>query len=227
MDTEREGRALAQLARRDLLRTLAVGGVAVAGGVVFESTPAAATPAASSAQNQIMIIRHAEKPPDSGKPYGITPDGTKDDHSLTVAGWTRAGALVELFAPDNGQYPAGLRKPDRIYASGGSGNGLRPIQTVTPLAAKMNYKLDTKYGKGDEKGLAKEITQLSGTTLVSWEHENIQDIIAQLGTVSPKPPGSWPDARFDMVWVFVGGPSSWTFSQVPELLLAGDSSTPL
>lgn len=221
---------MAELARRDLLRTLAVGGVAVASGAAFGSVltaPADAAPAAKSAQNLIMMIRHGEKPPDSGKPYGITPDGTEDDHSLTVAGWTRAGALVGLFAPDNGEVPAGLRKPDRIYASGAGEKGQRPIQTVTPLAAKLNYKLDTDYGKGDEKKLAAEIAKLSGTTLVSWEHEQMPDIIAALGTVSPAPPSSWPDNRYDMVWVFAGGPSSWTFSQVPQLLLAGDSSKPL
>jgi hypothetical protein len=210
---------------------LAVGGVAVASGAALGSVlaaPADATPAAAeSTPNLIMMIRHAEKPPDSGKPYGITPDGTQDDHSLIVAGWTRAGALVGLFAPDNGKVPAGLRKPDRIYASGAGEKGQRPIQTVTPLAAKLNYKLDTDYGKGDEKKLAAEIVKLSGTTLVSWEHEQMPAIIAALGKVSPAPPSSWPDARYDMVWVFAGGPSSWTFSQVPQLLLAGDSSKPL
>ena len=218
---------MVELARRDLLRTLAAGGVAVASGVALGSVLSAPAGATPSAQNLIMIIRHAEKPPDSGKPYGITPDGTKDSHSLTVAGWTRAGALVELFAPDNGILPAGLAKPDRIYASGAGENGQRPIQTVTPLAAKLNYDLDTDYGKGDESKLAAEIATLSGTTLVSWEHEDIPDIVAALGTVTPAPPDSWPDARFDMVWVLAGGPASWTFRQVPQLLLAGDSSTPL
>lgn len=215
---------MAGLARRELLRTLAVGGVAVASGAGFAAAPANAAPAAG---NLIMIIRHAEKPPDSGKPYGITPDGTKDPHSLTVAGWSRAGALVGLFAPDDGRLPAGLRKPDRIYASGAGEKGQRPIQTVTPLAAKLGYQLDTDYGKGDENALAEQIRTLSGSTLVSWEHENIPAIVAALGPVSPTPPGSWPDGRFDMVWVFAGGPGGWTFSQVPELLLAGDSSTPL
>ena len=218
---------MAELARRDLLRTLAVGGVAVASGAAFGSVLGAPAGAAPAAQNLIMIIRHAEKPPDSGKPYGITPDGTKDDHSLTVAGWTRAGALVELLAPDNGELPAGLRKPDRVYASGAGEKGQRPIQTVTPLTAKLGYDLDTDYGEGDEQDLAKEIAGLSGTTLVSWEHEDIPTIVAALGTVSPAPPSSWPDDRFDMVWVLAGGPGSWTFSQVPQLLLAGDSSTPL
>ncbi|HEX3779923.1 MAG TPA: histidine phosphatase family protein [Pseudonocardiaceae bacterium] len=224
---------MAELARRDLLRTLAVGGVAVAAGTVLGELPANATKApqtttaAQAGDALIMIVRHAEKPTDSGKPYGVTPDGTKDDHSLTVTGWTRAGALVELFAPDNGVLPAGLRTPDRIYASGAGEKGQRPIQTVTPLAAKLNYDLDTDYGEGDEKDLAAEIVTLSRTTLVSWEHEHIPTIVAALGTVTPAPPSSWPDERFDMVWVFAGGPSSWTFSQVPQLLLAGDSSTPL
>jgi hypothetical protein len=229
---------MAGLARRDLLRTLAVGGVAVTSGLVFGELPVNATEAANATQasagsNLVMIIRHAEKPPDSGKPYGVTTDGEQDDHSLIVAGWSRAGALVELFAPANGTpptglvMPTGLVVPTAIYASGAGEQGQRPIQTVTPLADRMGIALNTDYGKGDESALAATISGLTGATLVCWEHGEIPDIISALGTVSPQPPDSWDSSRFDLVWTLTGGPSNWTFNQVPQLLLAGDSTDPI
>jgi hypothetical protein len=47
----------------------------------------------------ITLIRHAEKPPKAGTPYGITPDGHQDVNSRTSVGWQRAGGLVSLFTP--------------------------------------------------------------------------------------------------------------------------------
>lgn len=48
-------------------------------------------------------------------------------------------------------------------------------------------------------------------------------IARQLGTVHPTPPKMWPEDRFDVVWVFTRRKDhSWTFTQVPQLLLAGD-----
>ena len=84
----------------------------------------------------IMVIRHAEKPlHPSGSPHGVNPDGREDPHSLTVTGWIRAGALVELFAPSRGGPPAELRRPDTIYVSAYAGGySKRSMQTVTPLA---------------------------------------------------------------------------------------------
>lgn len=40
----------------------------------------------------LMVVRHAEKPPDSGNPRDIDADGDNDKHSLVVTGWARAGA---------------------------------------------------------------------------------------------------------------------------------------
>ena len=64
----------------------------------------------------IMILRHAEKPK-SGRPHGIDFDGVHDHNSLTVAGWVRAGAMVELFAPVTREPAPGLRRPDAIYGT--------------------------------------------------------------------------------------------------------------
>ncbi|PNE11458.1 MAG: hypothetical protein CR217_08855 [Beijerinckiaceae bacterium] len=35
-------------------------------------------------------------------------------------------------------------------------------------------------------------------------------------------PQYWPLDRFDLVWVFHKRDGTWTFTQVPQLLLAGD-----
>ena len=59
-----------------------------------------------------MIVRHAEKPTKSNEQHGIRPNGEHDRHSLSVRGWTRAGALVALFAPQHGEPRAGLLRPE-------------------------------------------------------------------------------------------------------------------
>ena len=46
----------------------------------------------------IMFVRHGEKPGDGSPPHGVDHHGEKDEHSLSVQGWTRAGALASLFA---------------------------------------------------------------------------------------------------------------------------------
>ena len=46
----------------------------------------------------IVLIRHGEKPGQDGPPHGVNRHGEHDDHSLSVRGWTRAGALAAMFA---------------------------------------------------------------------------------------------------------------------------------
>ena len=48
-------------------------------------------------------------------------------------------------------------------------------------------------------------------------------------TAGSKNPGApWEGrGRFDMVWVFDRQASGWTFSQVPQMVLAGDSPIPI
>ena len=41
---------------------------------------------------KIMVIRHAEKPSDSPPPHGVTAEGEREDESLIVRGWQRAGS---------------------------------------------------------------------------------------------------------------------------------------
>ncbi len=177
----------------------------------------------------IMVIRHAEKPlHPSASPHGVNPDGREDPHSLTVTGWIRAGALVELFAPTRGDPPAELRRPDTIYASAyAGGHSKRSMQTVTPLAARLGLQVVKRYAAGDETHLTKEISIRPGATLIAWHHEALHKIPQHLGEVDPLPPDYWPPDRFDVIWTFTHEGDGWRFTQIPQLLLPGDLPYPI
>jgi hypothetical protein len=218
------------LSRRDLLRALAAGAVTTSatllagcGARQLLSTPAAAPPPSGPAGTLIMIIRHGEKPVTDAAP-GIDSAGNPDAHSLTARGWTRARALVELFAPATGAPRPGLARPAAIYAAGGSGGeGLRTRETVAALAARLGIPVDTQFSKGDETELAREVAGRATPTLICWQHGEIPAIAAALPNLTPSPPASWPDDRYDLVWTLSPTEAGWSFHQVPELLLDGDS----
>jgi broad specificity phosphatase PhoE len=170
-----------------------------------------------------MLIRHAEKPLPSGLAPGISPTGRRDKRSLTVGGWQRAGALVELFAPARGRPPAGLWRPDAVYASAAhNGRSKRAIETVEPLARQLGIEVDDRYAPGEEAELVTELVDRPGATLVSWHHKSLNRIVDNLGPITPRPPRHWPSDRYDLVWVFVRDVGGWRFSQIPQLLLPGD-----
>lgn len=174
-----------------------------------------------------MIVRHAEKPT-RGKPYGLRRSGAIDKESLTTRGWQRAGALARLFAPADGCFrDAALATPATIAASrvdrkcGGASR--RPKQTVVPLAELLGLPIDTRFQKGDEAAVMAAMLAGTGVVLIAWEHEHIPALVAALPG-APDVPAAWPDDRFDLVWVFDATPGGWTLTQVPQLLLAGDST---
>ena len=177
----------------------------------------------------IMLIRHAEKPlHPSGSPRGVNPDGQEDPHSLTVTGWMRAGALVELFAPSHGDPRPELRRPDTIYASAhAGGESKRSAQTVGPLASRLGLEVIKRYADGDEARLTREISTRPGATLIAWHHEALHRIAHHLGEVNPAPPHHWPSDRFDVVWTFTPDERGWRFTQVPQLLLPSDLPYPI
>jgi hypothetical protein len=182
---------------------------------------------------KVMIIRHAEKPVNSIK--GVNAAGTQDPESLIVQGWQRAGALIGLFDPDSTVFSnSALATPDKIYASNpGTDGSERPLETITPLAAKLVLTPDESFVKGQEKHLAEDVLKQSGIVLICWQHQKIHSIAKHLtksGPPSPPIPDPWPGDRFDLVFVFTPPTQAgqlWTLTQVPQLLLAGDLSTVL
>ena len=181
----------------------------------------------------IMIIRHGEKP--GGKVAGVNEWGTKSDHHLSVRGWQRAGALACLFAPARGALQNGLlAKPAFIFASasGDSGTGnsrsRRSEETVVPLAQRIGVAVDLRFSKGHEKALAEAAQGCDGPVLIAWQHENIS-VIANFILGAQVAPVSWPGDRFDLIFVLTLDPANgrYSFAQVTQCLLAGDSERPL
>ena len=200
----------------------------------------------NSSAPKIMIIRHGEKPTQNPQTCGVDINGHQNQDSLIPQGWQRAGALVALFSPARG--PLQHRKlatPQFIYAtkSPDPEEGNRPEQTVTPLVAKLQkqggeseapFEPNFNFKKGKEGKLAESALSCDGVVLISWPHGRIPALAKKIPlspNSKPIPTGKWPSNRFDMVWVFdydtrckTGG---YIFSQVPQLLLAGDSSEPI
>jgi hypothetical protein len=180
---------------------------------------------------KIFILRHAEKP--DGTNHGVDNTGNQDPDSLIPQGWQRAGALATFFS-DKGTLPA----PNCIYAAADEKEKLghhdkdgssskRPMETVTPLAAKLGQTLVTKYTKGEETELAAEVVGLSGITVICWQHEDIPQIAIAITGSSKGIPSPWPGDRFDVVWCFESTGGTWAFTQVCQELLAGDKTTPI
>ncbi|HZS45478.1 MAG TPA: hypothetical protein VFC63_10280 [Blastocatellia bacterium] len=188
---------------------------------------------------KIMIIRHAEKP--VGKFKGVNETGDNSKHDLIVQGWQRAGALVCLFDPARGPLQdLLLETPKYIYASNPTSSTAsteaesdesksnRPEETVKPLSKKLGININLSFSKGQETELSAAIQQCDGPVLVAWQHESI----AAIGNAIPSHPSvpqDWPGDRFDMVFVFTLDikKNTYKFDQVPQLLLAGDSSKPI
>ena len=82
-----------------------------------------------------------------------------------------------------------------------------------------------RYGAGDEKKLVEQVITQPGPTLISWQHGGIPDIAAAFPSVTPKPPSSWPNSRFDIVRTFTRTADGWDIAQVPEPVLPGDQDT--
>ncbi|GAA1483010.1 hypothetical protein GCM10009624_34500 [Gordonia sinesedis] len=176
----------------------------------------------------VMIIRHAEKP--TGSVDVVTINGHHDPESLTVTGWVRAGGLIGLFGADGQEPGRGLARPDRVIASVGGSASRRPLETVTPLAARLDDDPIVRFTKQETAAAAAFAAAQPGITLMCWQHEEIPNLVNGFGAVLPAPP-PWPDDRFDMVWVVRpdrtddgGGATGtrWSLTILPQMLLAGD-----
>ncbi|MFM0213690.1 phosphoglycerate mutase family protein [Paraburkholderia sediminicola] len=182
------------------------------------------------APDRIMFIRHAEKP-DASEGTGIEADGKADAESLAVRGWQRAGALARFFCPVEEKHSARLT-PATVFAAGNgpASKSKRSMQTVAPLVAllratsQVNYI--TTYLKDDGAALMTDVLTQSGIVLIAWEHKVLPPLIGHVPG-APAVPATWPEDRFDIVWILDRAAGRWSFSQHPQLLLAGDSAEPI
>ncbi len=179
--------------------------------------------------DKIMLIRHSERPSPDKKFRGVNLEGRKDKESLTVRGWQRAGALARFFAPRDGHFahPA-LARPQTLYACKAAPEdpSLRPQYTLLPLAellrAESNVELNCDYFYGQEAELTRQVLAAPGPALIAWKHPTLHLIANVILGDATSAPQYWPFERVDLVWVFDRRGDAWTFTQVPQLLLAGD-----
>ncbi|HKP36688.1 MAG TPA: hypothetical protein VJT71_07510 [Pyrinomonadaceae bacterium] len=179
---------------------------------------------------KIMLIRHAEKPEQGADTQGVTLKGERSKESLAVRGWQRAGALTSIFAPSDGHFQhAALAKPKFLYASKAlkRKGSKRSIQTITPLAEKLNLKINDDFPRSQFENMLEEVYLCNGVVLICWQREYIPNIADYILNNDETAPRVWPEDRFDMVWVFDLKRSSagYGFKQVPQRLLPGDTST--
>ena len=185
------------------------------------------TPDQSLSSMSIVITRHGEKPSDSGKPHGINADGEHDPHSLSVRGWTRAGALAGLFGlVPQPQYP-GVPIPSRVYATEPShdAHSTREYDTAHPTASKLKLKLNSNYKHGQESQLAQELVAGGSPALVVWHHGAIPELLKHFDIENAAEiPTAWPEDRFDLLWVLTrkNSDAPFVWSAVNQGLLEGD-----
>jgi hypothetical protein len=191
-----------------------------------------------AAPDVIYIIRHGEKPeePTLGLAVsarrGVDFHGNQNEHSLLPRGWQRSGALAALFDPSQGPLRAGLRVP-RMLISPSYGDSAktaehRTHQTIRGISDRLGIAIAADFAKGHEGQLAAELTKSGpGAALICWDHNHIPALASALplvhGTVIPK---TWPEDRFDVIWAFtLVTDDEYSFAQVPQLLLSGDTDT--
>ncbi len=168
---------------------------------------------ADSGPAQVIIIRHAEKPPVG--------------NHLNDRGRARAQALVGFFKNNPEVTQDG--PPAAIYAMKPSSDdgSFRPIETVTPLAQSLGLSIIEDYAKKDGQAMVQAImsnaSYVGKMVLICWEHHDIVNLVHDLGWDSG--PDSWKGDVFDRAWILNfenGKPVS--FKDVPQRLLPGDSS---
>jgi hypothetical protein len=107
----------------------------------------------------------------------------------------------------------------------------RSYQTIQGLSERLELPITCEYAQGQEQQLADSLVRdHAGAVLICWEHKHIPLIASALplaaGTAIPH---RWPGDRYDVIWSFTLDPgrgrARYTFSQIPQLLLAGDADT--
>jgi hypothetical protein len=158
---------------------------------------------------QVIIIRHAEKPP------------TGDD--LNAKGRMRAAALTPYFleAPEVLEF----KTPVAIYAQKSTEDhkSRRPVDTVKGLAKALNQEL-IQYPRSEAMTMVKDIMAKSEyegkMVLVCWSHTGIPDMAKAFGV---KEVPEWPGSVYDRDWVITFDKGAVSFKNVPQKLMFGDS----
>lgn len=161
---------------------------------------------------EIIIIRHAEKPPEG--------------NHLSLQGRERAAALVPYFleTPELLEF----KTPVAIYAQAAKkeASSVRSIETVKPLADALKVPINDHYLRDDYQKMLADVMarkEYEGhTVLICWEHKVILDIAKELGIENV--PAKWPVTTYDRTWLITFKPGQKPqLKDLPQKLMYGDS----
>ena len=179
----------------------------------------------------IMFVRHGEKPGEGSRPHGVDHHGEIDEHSLSVKGWTRAGALAGLFTHAPSKSHPHIVRPGRIFATRPTheAKSKREMNTATPTADRLKLAIEDSHTHGNEEDLVRDVLGRPESALIVWHHGTLVELVRRFPIVNSHDiPKHWPDDRFDLIWVLVRQPDAepkYHFVAVPQMLLADDQET--
>jgi hypothetical protein len=168
----------------------------------------------SKAPAVVFLLRHAEKPV-----------GDDKDPNLTAQGYQRARALPALFVTTPGSNTLSrFPRPDFLFASAPAKHSNRPKETIAPLAAALDLKIDDEFADAETAPLARKI--LSGAyagkvVLICWHHGEIPQLAEALGVTGA--PKHWNPDVFDQLWEIRWIDGKPALLILPERLLPGDT----
>ena len=159
---------------------------------------------------------------------GVNHHGEHDGHSLSVQGWTRAGALAGLFAHAPSKAHPYVVQPKRIIATKPTdeAKSKREIDTAKPTAKRLKLEIEDSHTHGNEEDLVKVVLAQPEPALIVWHHGELAKIVRHFPLVNhDEVPHRWPDERLDLIWILVRQPGdglNYRFIAVPQMLLADD-----
>jgi len=199
--------------------------LALIGGLLFFTATLGGTTSRTALENAesqnkkypqlVLIIRHAEKPPEEARSVHLSAEGKK-----------RAEVLPQLFQTSK-KRPDPFPAPDFIFAAQNSKHSHRSVETVTILAKKLKLPINSNYPDDDFARLAHELFKnpkyASKTILICWHHGTIPQLAKQLKAADA--PDTWKGHVFDRVWqITYDTNGKATFLRRPQQLLATDSA---
>jgi len=160
---------------------------------------------------EILILRHAEKPAD-----------TTTNENLSTKGYERAAALA-YYLPDT------FGAIDHIFAAGigVKSPSKRPVETVTPLATRLDKKIHDEFLKYQYQDMVTHIfgddKYTNSVIAIAWQHTDIESITNAFGT-KDVPTSPWSGDCYDLVWKLTyNGDQTYSLEQIPQLLMYGDT----
>ena len=189
------------------------------------------------AAQTILIIRHAEKPVQNGAVWRqrIRRGGPRIADPRRLAACRGMGRVFcTQFGPRQRTSDADCTfasNPDQHDDQATAtmrGKSRRPMQTISPLAAKLDLDIDTASPNAKSE-IGPALTAVDGAALVCWQHELIIDIVDAIAPLLPGVPDKWPGNRFNVIFRLDRPDelSAWKFQQIVPVLLGGDPSTPI